>query len=149
MTAPTRQRAPEPIGDYDDNARWLDDADGGDRWRAWAACRDVDPALFFPTQETKTVDKDGVVVVTEDEPAYPPPEVKEICDRCPVRDRCLERFMDEDTGIFGGMTGYQRRLMTKKIVRKRCLSCGSEDLVIGSSQRQELCLACGMSWDVI
>lgn len=149
MTATLPSASWRPTEDYDDRDRWLDDADGGDRWRAWAACRDADPALFFPIQETKTVGEDGVVVVTEDEPPYPPPEVKEICDRCPVRGRCLDEYMEEDYGIFGGLTAYQRGLMTKKIVRKRCLSCGSTDLVLNSSQRKEVCLACGCSWDVL
>lgn len=144
MTAPPRPRTWQPIEDYDDNARWLDDADGGDRWRAWAACRDKDPALFFPTVQVVVDD-----VVTEEEPPYPPPEVKAICDRCPVPGRCLDKFMEEEQGVFGGLTGYQRRLLTKKVVRKRCLSCASTDLVTHSSQRKEICLACGVSWDIL
>ena len=151
-----------PTEDYDDSDRWLDDQDGGDRWRAWAACRDKDPSLFFPlevkrvrvpvpTSEYNSV-SDGytfIEVPTDDEPAYPPPAVKAICDRCPVRARCLERYMNEPVGIFGGTTGYQRALMTKKIVRKRCVSCGSGDLVMNNNQKKELCLACGVSWDVL
>lgn len=152
-------RTPE---EYDDKARWLDDRDGGERWRAWAACRDDDPAMFFPTViERKRVPipttefnsvNDGFTFIeidTGEEPPFAPPEVKAICDHCPVRGRCLERFMDEDNGIFGGMTGYQRQLLTKKIVRKRCLGCGSSDLVMNANQKKELCLACGTSWDVL
>lgn len=142
--------------DYDDTARWLDDQDGGSRWENWAACRDRDPAVFFPVDLkliAPAVVKDGVqvseAVYTEEEPPYPPPEIKAICDRCPVRWRCLERNMDEDYGIFGGTTGFQRGLMTKKIVRKRCLGCGSGDLVMNANQKKELCLACGVSWDVL
>lgn len=106
-----------------------------DDWRTSSACRYREPQLFFPE------DKDGV------EPAYPPPDVKRICDMCPVRTQCLTAYMDEEYGIYGGMTGYQRGLMTKKIVRKRCPGCRSEDLVL--ENKHELCLACGVSWDVI
>jgi hypothetical protein len=149
-----------PNDDYDDHARWADDADGGDRWRAYAACVDADPAKFFPivverrvvperVVDGKVVAAEVVEVPTDEEPPYPPPAVKKICDRCPVAGRCLDRYMDEEFGIFGGTTGYQRQLMTKKIVRKQCLSCGSKDLVTNSSQRKEVCLGCGLSWDVI
>jgi hypothetical protein len=138
----------------------LDDADGGDRWRAWAACRGKDPALFFPLVVRREVVPERVIngevvpshvieVTTDDEPPYPPPDVKAICDRCPVRGQCLNKFMNEDAGVFGGLTGYQRGLMTRKIKRKRCLSCASTDLVTHSSQRKEICLACGVSWDIL
>ncbi len=143
--------------DYDDRARWLDAQDGGDRWREWAACRDRDPAIFFPVElklvEPAVRDQHGNVVTeavyVEEEPAHPPAEVKAICDRCPVRWRCLERNMDEEFGIYGGTTGFQRGLMTKRIVRKRCLGCGSSDLVMNANQKKEICLACGVSWDVL
>lgn len=158
MTAPPRSLALQSTEDYDDRARWLDDADGGERWRAFTACRDADPTLFFPVvyrRERQQEEHNGqlvevvVDVPTDEEPPYPPPEVKAICDRCPVRGRCLDRFMNEEEGIFGGLTGYQRKLLTKKIVRKRCLSCGSEDLVTNSTQRKEICLACAQSWDIL
>lgn len=136
----------QPTDDYDDDARWRDDADGGDRWRAYGACRadGVDPDLFFPVDVT--IDGD---VVSEEEPAYPPPEVMAICNRCRVRAKCLTRYVNEPYGIFGGTTGYQRALMNKKIKRKGCPGCGSTDVVQSTSQRQEACLACGISWDVL
>jgi hypothetical protein len=149
-----------PEDDYDDHARWADDVDGGDRWRAYAACRDADPRLFFPVVVERRVVPDRVIdgelapgyvleVETDEEPPYPPPAVKAICDRCPVAGRCLDKHMDDEYGVFGGTTGYQRRLMTKKIVRKHCLGCGSPDLVTSSSQKKEVCLACGVSWDIL
>lgn len=140
-----------PTDDYDDEARWLDRQDGGDRWRNYAACLadGVDPEAFYPTrQRVSHVNDDGVHVVDE-EPAYPPPEVKAICDRCPVRDVCLERNMYEEYGIYGGTTGYQRGLLTKKTRRKRCPGCGSTDVVVSTAGHQEVCLACTLSWDVI
>lgn len=136
--------------DYDDEDRWLDDRDGGWRWQSYAACRDADPRLFFPVEvEVRNVDGQRVEVPTDEEPAFPPPEAREICHRCPVAGRCLERNMDQDFGVYGGTTGYQRRLMTKRIVRKRCMRCGGEDLVKNNNQKKELCLACGISWDIL
>lgn len=148
----------QPTDDYDDEARWQDDRDHGWRWQDYRACRDVDPELFFPIivrRETRTERRgDAVVEVTvevptDDEPAYPPPEPREVCARCPVRGRCLERNMDAPYGIFGGLTAYQRGLMTKKIVRRQCFICGGTDLVLNNSQKKELCLGCGHSWDVL
>jgi hypothetical protein len=127
----------QPTDDYDDRARWLDDKDGGDRWRAYRACADIDSNLFFPE------DQNG------DEPPYPPPDVKKICERCPVAGRCLATFMDEDYGIYAGTTGYQRSLLTKKTRRKQCPSCTSTDVVINGNLKNELCLGCGISWDVL
>lgn len=143
--------------DYDDHARWLDDQDGGNRWENWAACRDHDPAMFFPVDvklvAPATRDQDGNVVTeavyVEEESPYPTPEVKAICDRCPVRWRCLERNMNEEFGVYGGMTGFQRALMNKKITRKKCVNCPSTDVVLNNNQKKELCLACGTSWDVL
>jgi hypothetical protein len=142
-----------PTDDYDDEARWLDDRDGGNRWQDWRACDGVDPDLFFPTQpivETTVIDGRNVdVVVGEEEPAYPPVQVREICHRCPVAGRCLERNMDQPYGIFGGTTAYQRGLTQKKILRKRCMVCGATELVLNSTQKKEACLGCGFSWDVL
>lgn len=121
--------------DYDNHDRRADDEYGGDRWRRYVKCRDADWSLFFPE------DQEGV------EPAYPPPEAKRICDHCEVRSRCLTAHMNEEYGIYGGMTGFQRGLLTKKIVRKRCPGCTSEDVV--TENKKEFCLACGVSWDVI
>lgn len=140
-----------PTDEYDDNARWLDEQDGGNRWQNYGECLadDVDPDMFYPTrQRVSHVNGEGVHVVDE-EPPYPPPEVKAICDRCPVLSVCLARNMDEEFGIFAGMTGYQRGLLNKKIKRKHCPGCGSTDVVIARGGHQEACLACSLSWDVI
>lgn len=152
-----RLSATDSHEDYDDQDRWLDDQDHGWRWQRHGACRTEDPALFFPVvvkEKRETVVKDGVevevVTQTEEEPPIAPPDVRAICNRCPVAGRCLERNMDMDYGVFGGITGYQRQLLTKKIVRKRCPRCGNEHLVKGGvAQKKEICLACGLSWDII
>lgn len=140
-----------PTDEYDDEARWLDQQDGGNRWRDYGACLadGVDPEMFYPTrQRVRNVSDEGVLLVEEETP-YPPAEAKQICDRCPVRDVCLARNLDEEFGIFGGMTGYQRGLLNKKIRRKHCPGCGSTDVVTSASGHQEVCLACSVSWDAI
>lgn len=144
MTSTMSRTNWRPNDDYDDRARWLDDEDGGNRWLDYRACYSADPEVFFPTVEVVEGD-----VVREDEPPYPPSQVKAICDHCPVRGRCLDRNLDAEWGVFGGTTGYQRRLMTKKITRKRCIDCGSGDVVRSQTQRDEVCLACGLSWPVL
>lgn len=103
-------------------------------WSDLGACRGAPSDLFFPE------DLNG------DEPAYPPPEVKRYCDRCRVRAQCLTEHLTEEFGIFGGKTGYERSLLTRPRQRKRCPGCSSLDLVIES--RHEICLACGVSWEI-
>jgi WhiB family redox-sensing transcriptional regulator len=122
-------------------ARWQSDDDNDrredDLYRD-AACRGADPELFFP------VGRYG-----EEEPAIAPPEVKKICHRCPVAGQCLDRFGDEEFGVYAGTTGYERQLLRKKIVRKQCVRCQSTDVVKNNTQKKEVCLACGLSWDIL
>jgi hypothetical protein len=56
-----------------------------------AACTGKDTAMFFPTEGKH------------------PKEALAICDRCPAQRRCLETFIDEIAGVFGGTTGRDRR----------------------------------------
>lgn len=109
-------------------------------WRHRSACRDYDRSLFFPV----TDDDDE----TEEEPPLADPTVKVICDACPVRTECLKYALENhiEYGIFGGLTGYERSLIGKKRSRKRCPGCSSEEVMkIG---RNQVCGACGISWDV-
>ncbi|MDQ3680942.1 MAG: WhiB family transcriptional regulator [Actinomycetota bacterium] len=68
-------------------------------WRQRAACRGVDPDIFYPV-----ADEDA-------EPA------KAICDQCTVRQACLEYALAnrERDGIWGGATERERR----RIIRQR------------------------------
>jgi WhiB family redox-sensing transcriptional regulator len=68
-------------------------------WRNRAACRGIDPDIFFPVTEEDA------------EPA------KAICDACPVREACLEFALAarEREGVWGGCTERERR----RIVRQR------------------------------
>jgi WhiB family transcriptional regulator, redox-sensing transcriptional regulator len=68
-------------------------------WRQHAACRGLDPEIFYPVS---------------DEDAE---EAKFVCDQCPVRQLCLEHALSnrERDGVWGGMTERERR----RIVRQR------------------------------
>lgn len=70
-------------------------------WRTQAACRGLDPTVFYPTSEFEE----------EAEPA------KAVCAVCPVRTDCLEHALSvrEKDGIWGGATEKERR----RIIRQR------------------------------
>ena len=68
-------------------------------WSARAACRGLDPMIFFPATE-------------EDAAA-----AKGVCGECPVRELCLEHALGqrEREGVWGGCTERERR----RIIRRR------------------------------
>ena len=68
-------------------------------WRQRAACRGVNPDVFYPAS---------------DEDAEP---AKVICNACPVRQACVEHALAtrERDGIWGGVTERERR----RIIRQR------------------------------
>jgi WhiB family transcriptional regulator, redox-sensing transcriptional regulator len=70
-------------------------------WRLQAACRGLDPAIFYPSTEDEA----------EAEPA------KEVCAQCPIRLACLEHALTrrEKDGVWGGATEKERR----RIIRQR------------------------------
>ena len=67
-------------------------------WRQRAACRGVDPDIFYPVS---------------DEDAE---EAKAICDGCGVRETCLEYALanHEREGVWGGATERERRRMLRQ-----------------------------------
>ncbi|WP_083845255.1 WhiB family transcriptional regulator [Pseudonocardia dioxanivorans] len=66
-------------------------------WRLVAACREVDPDLFFPAVDSGLLFEEQAVVA------------KEVCRVCPVRKRCLEFALQAlPEGIAGGTTPDER-----------------------------------------
>jgi WhiB family redox-sensing transcriptional regulator len=67
-------------------------------WRRRSACRDTDPALFFPTGTT------GAAVEQLR-------SAKAVCRQCDVRSACLEFALaaNQEAGVWGG-TSEQERL---------------------------------------
>ncbi|HEV2370192.1 MAG TPA: WhiB family transcriptional regulator [Acidimicrobiales bacterium] len=66
-------------------------------WRKRAACRGLDPDIFFP--------------VTDEEAG----EARAVCGVCPVREACLEYALAarERDGVWGGATERERRRMIR------------------------------------
>ena len=55
-------------------------------WRQQAACRGLDPMIFYPVTDEEAED------------------AKDVCDECPVREACLEHALAvrEKEGVWGG-----------------------------------------------
>jgi len=79
-------------------------------WRELAACRGLNPAVFFPERgDTRGVEY-----------------AKSICAGCDVQVECLDENLFEDDGIFGGLSGRQRRQIRSKLGQVRqCRTCSS------------------------
>ncbi len=79
-----------------------------DTWRDEAACRDMDPDLFFPIGTTG--------------PALDQIEAaKGICRACPVRHFCLEYALstNQEAGVWGGTSEDERRKLRKRWLARR------------------------------
>lgn len=77
-------------------------------WRHRAACRDVDPELFFPIGNT------GPAILQIE-------EAKQVCRRCDVSDACLRWALEsgQDSGVWGGMGEDERRTLKRRASRAR------------------------------
>jgi len=77
-------------------------------WRHNAACRDVDPELFFPIGTTGPA-----LMQVED--------AKAVCRRCNVMEACLNWALDngQDAGVWGGMAEDERRALKRRRARAR------------------------------
>ncbi|MFC6878588.1 MULTISPECIES: WhiB family transcriptional regulator [Actinomadura] len=77
-------------------------------WRHRAACRDVDPELFFPIGNT------GPAILQIE-------EAKQVCRRCDVTDACLRWALEsgQDSGVWGGMGEDERRALKRRTARAR------------------------------
>jgi WhiB family redox-sensing transcriptional regulator len=81
-----------------------------------AACQDEDPELFFP------------------EPGQRATVAKRICASCPVRPQCLQFALsvgsrDDDYGVFGGTSEWERRGQRKAAARHTPLAADRERVV--------------------
>lgn len=73
--------------------RYKDRTGHGDAWRADAACRGTDPALFFTERDESQA------------------AAKAVYAECPVRQECLAYALAarEDLGVWGGTSERERR----------------------------------------
>lgn len=74
-------------------------------WQHHAACRDLDPELFFPLP----LDVAGELAA------------KTVCGDCPVRSECLTFALRNglDDGVWGGLTADERRAHRARSLRPR------------------------------
>lgn len=77
-------------------------------WWEQAACRQVDPEVFFPSRGESTA------------------QAKAVCAGCPVVEECLAYGMSEHFGIWGGKSERERRRMARNggPVTVTCHWCG-------------------------
>lgn len=70
-------------------------------WRESAACRVVDPELFFPTERGPGA-------------AYDLELARAVCSRCPVRSECIVAALElrVTDGIWGGFTVAELKRVT-------------------------------------
>lgn len=75
-------------------------------WRLRAACRHMNPELFFP-EGTAGRALDAAVLA------------KRICGTCPVRAQCLDWAVDHSAafGIWGGLSETERRDLRHPLVQ--------------------------------
>lgn len=75
----------------------LDDT-GRPLWQKSAACRGMDPDIFYPERGASTK------------------EAKSVCATCPVRQQCLDYALmnGEKFGIWGGMSERERRAIRRE-----------------------------------
>jgi WhiB family transcriptional regulator, redox-sensing transcriptional regulator len=79
-----------------------------DLWRDRAACRDMDPDLFFPIGSTGSA-------------LYQIDAAKTICRACAVREVCLEYALatNQEAGVWGGTSEEERRRLRKRWLARR------------------------------
>lgn len=67
------------------------------QWASFAACKDTDPDLFFPTSGAGLTD------------------AKRICASCSCRKACLEYALqrNEKHGVWGGTSERERRILRR------------------------------------
>lgn len=76
-------------------------------------------------------------------------EARGTCAPCPIRFECLTYALGvpEDYGVWGGLSGEDRRRLRSGRHRTRCPGCRSVDT--GTLRaRMEFCRGCGLSWPV-
>ncbi len=100
------------------------------KWQVRAACRSVDPELFFPLAETGPVFEQQVGAA------------KAVCARCPVRRECLAEALERiPCGVAGGLTEQERRRLlrpsprTARLRGREPAATGRELLAAGLSRR--------------
>jgi WhiB family redox-sensing transcriptional regulator len=90
----------------------------GTNWIESAACRAMDPELFFPVG-----DPTAAALAQLD-------KAKRVCAGCPVREACLQWALTigADGGVFGGCSERERRSIQRRARRRRAAETVASDL---------------------
>ncbi|WP_082526592.1 WhiB family transcriptional regulator [Kitasatospora sp. MBT63] len=74
-----------------------------------AACKGVDPDLFFAEPDEDDADADPAAV------EFATRRALAVCASCPVKDKCLAGALrrNEPHGVFGGLTAAERRALKR------------------------------------
>lgn len=99
-------------------------------WRNLAACRGMDPDLFFPERGD----------------LYTAQAAQAVCGTCPVAAECLEFAIEvgEKIGVWGGLSGNDLRKEKRRRARRiNAAQCGTYGGYHAHRRRgQEACHAC-------
>lgn len=87
--------------------------------RSWvhdAACRGLDPTIFYPATDEEA------------------DEAKGICAVCPVQSECLEHAIGhrEHNGVWGGATERERQRIIRRRRRLRAMSASGAAANVGA-----------------
>jgi WhiB family transcriptional regulator, redox-sensing transcriptional regulator len=97
-------------------------------WREAAACRHIDPELFFPVGTT------GVATHRIE-------AAKRVCRSCEVIESCLEFALstNQESGVWGGTSEDERRRLRKSWLMMRRLASPTTGDSAGHSPRPDTC----------
>ncbi|MFB9968090.1 WhiB family transcriptional regulator [Sinosporangium siamense] len=72
-------------------------------WMRQAACRDVDPEIFFPIGSAPSRTQLALA--------------RHVCSRCPVTEMCLNYALDtgQSAGVWAGTTEQERRALRETV----------------------------------
>lgn len=96
-------------------------------WLDRALCKGKNPIFWYPPMEAPN-------------PTSYYSIARQVCERCPVWDACLEAGQDEDHGMWGGLTKKERQYPQKPSerphgsvsrYRQGCTCSGCEDAAYG------------------
>ncbi|MFM7069402.1 MAG: WhiB family transcriptional regulator [Actinomycetes bacterium] len=84
-------------------------------WADEAACRGLDPLIFYPATDEEAE------------------EAKAVCDVCPVSETCLEHAIAnrEHNGVWGGATERERQRIIRRRRRQRAMVSSGSSVVVG------------------
>lgn len=93
-----REKSPNPMSEV--AYMWKPSPASEPHWSTQAACREVDPKLFFPPK--------GRIDMTRN--------AKLVCSKCPVIAQCREMALadPELQGVWGGTTEVERRAIRRR-----------------------------------